>query len=105
MRRNSWTDGLTAIIVAECSEVVEVETDKTSEEASAWTRLALVQEDKVVLVALLDLYWIRLKEQADLEVLGNWIKVSTIRNTETGPTRDMQSCIDDQIYVLKQKMF
>lgn len=95
MRRNSWTDGLTAIIVAECSEVVEVETDKTSEEASAWTRLALVQEDKVV----------RLKEQADLEVLGNWIKVSTIRNTETGPTRDMQSCIDDQIYVLKQKMF
>lgn len=39
MRRNSWTDGLTAIIVAECSEVVEVETDKTSEEASAWTRL------------------------------------------------------------------
>lgn len=95
MRRNSWTDGLTAIIVAECSEAVEVETDKTSEEASAWTRLALVQEDKVV----------RLKEQADLEVLGNWIKVSTIRNTETGPTRDMQSCIDDQIYVLKQKMF
>lgn len=91
MRRNSWTDGLTAIIVAECSEAVEVETDKTSEEASAWTRLALVQEDKVV----------RLKEQADLEVLGNWIKVSTIRNTETGPTRDMQSCIDDQIYVLK----
>ena len=72
-----------------------METDKTSEEASAWTRLALVQEDKVV----------RLKEQADLEVLGNWIKVSTIRNTETGPTRDMQSCIDDQIYVLKQKMF
>jgi hypothetical protein len=95
VRRNSWTDGLTAIIVAECSEAVEVETDKTSEEASAWTRLALVQEDKVV----------RLKEQADLEVLGNWIKVSTIRNTETGPTRDMQSCIDDQIYVLKQKMF
>ena len=95
MRRNSWTDGLTAIIVAECSEVVEVETDKTSEEASAWTRLALVQEDKVV----------RLKEQADLEVLGNWIKVSTIRNTETAPSRDMQSCIDDQIYVLKQKMF
>ena len=91
MRRNSWTDGLTAIIVAECSEAVEVETDKTSEEASAWTRLALVQEDKVV----------RLKEQADLEVLGNWIKVSTIRNTETSPTRDMQSCIDDQIYVLK----
>lgn len=72
-----------------------METDKTSEEASAWTRLALVQEDKVV----------RLKEQADLEVLGNWIKVSTIRNTETSPTRDMQSCIDDQIYVLKQKMF
>ena len=68
-----------------------METDKTSEEASAWTRLALVQEDKVV----------RLKEQADLEVLGNWIKVSTIRNTETGPIRDMQSCIDDQIYVLK----
>jgi hypothetical protein len=64
-------------------------------------QVALVQEGKVVLVALLDLYWIRLKEQADLEVLGNWIKVSTIRNTETGPIRDMQSCIDDQIYVLK----
>ena len=44
MRRNSWTDGLTAIIVAECSEAVEVETDKTSEEASAWTRLGFGTE-------------------------------------------------------------
>ncbi|EDL40517.1 mCG14699, isoform CRA_a [Mus musculus] len=42
---------------------------------------------------------------ADVEDLGKWIKASTVRNAETGPTRDLQSCIDDQIYFLNQKMF
>ena len=37
-----------------------------------------------------------------MEDLGKWIKASTVRNAETGPTRDLQSCIDDQIYFLNQ---
>lgn len=42
-----------------------------------------------------------------MEDLGKWIKVSTVRNAETGPTRcrNPQSCIDYQIYFLNQKMF
>lgn len=40
-----------------------------------------------------------------MEDLGKWIKASTVRNAETGPTKDLQSCIDDQIYFLNQKMF
>lgn len=46
-----------------------------------------------------------------MEDLEKWIKASTVRNAETGPTRRRdpaetpQSCIDYQIYFLNQKMF
>lgn len=45
----------TVVVLEECSEVAEVETGVASEVAVAWTEVALVEEDEVVLGGLLDL--------------------------------------------------
>ena len=47
----SWT----VVVLEECSEVAEVETEEASEVAVEWTEVALVEEDEVVLGGLLDL--------------------------------------------------
>lgn len=44
----------TVAVLEECSEVAEVETEVASEAAVAWTVVALVEEDEVVLGGLLD---------------------------------------------------
>lgn len=44
----------TVVVLEECSEVAEVETEVASEVAVEWTEVALVEEDEVVLGALLD---------------------------------------------------
>lgn len=44
----------TVVVLEECSEVAEVETEVASEVAVAWTEVALVEEDEVVLGVLLD---------------------------------------------------
>lgn len=48
-------DSWTVVVLEECSEVAEVETEGASEVAVAWTEVALVEEDEVVLGGLLDL--------------------------------------------------
>ena len=47
----SWT----VVVLEECSEVAELETEEASEVAVEWTEVALVEEDEVVLGGLLDL--------------------------------------------------
>ncbi len=48
-------DSWTVVVLEECSEVAEVETEEASEVAVEWTEVALVEEDEVVLGGLLDL--------------------------------------------------
>lgn len=56
--------------------------------AGAWTQVALVEEDKVFLMGLLNLQWSKWEEEeAGVEDLEKWKKMHTVRDTQTDPTR------------------
>lgn len=71
-----------------CSEEAEAETEAASGEAEEWIEEALVAEEEEDPEVLLGLSWSRWEaEEAGVEDLGKWIKASTVRSAETGPTR------------------
>ena len=76
----------TTLVLHKCPRVAEGQIEVASELPVSWTEVVLVE---VVPRLLLAHVWERWNpDELDLEDLRKWIKVRTVRNLETGPTRE-----------------